>query len=462
MQRPVHFLCLLVLGATFAGCEARTGPAPISGDVPEAAGWRIEVVTKGLSHPWSIAWLPDGSALVTERPGRLRLIREGKLDPRPVSGLPPILAHGQGGLLDVSLHPDFVQNRMVYLTFATGRSDSNRTALARGRLEGHALSNTEIIFQNADPKSGGQHFGSRLVWLPDKSLLMSIGDGGNPPLSFHGENIRNQAQDPGTHFGSVLRFLDDGTPHPDNPFTNRSRGRPEIWTIGHRNIQGMARDPVSGRIWANEHGARGGDELNVIEGGNNYGWPVVTYSNEYWGPHISEETTRPGMKNPALVWTPSKAPSGLTFCGGDLYAGWKGNLFSGALKLEQIRRIVLDGTRVVREEKLTIGQRVRDVRQGPDGFLYVLTSICTYGRARRGVVTHPARRRLTFPSRAPGLQTKTPTPCFTSARPSRPDLSLLPARGGDGSDRSGVETASGKHARTLNEMGPGTAVVMRV
>lgn len=362
---------LLSLIAT--GCEARTGPAPISADVPEVAGWSTEVVVEGLNHPWSIAWLPDGSALVTERAGRLRLIRQGKLDPQPISGLPPLLAHGQGGLLDVSLHPDFTSNRLVYLTFASGDPEANRTALARGRLDDHALRDTEVIFQNADTKSGGQHFGSRIVWLPDKSLLMSIGDGGNPPTAFDGENIRNQAQNPGTHFGAVLRLNDDGTPHPDNPFANRPGKRPEIWTIGHRNIQGMTRDAVSGRIWANEHGSRGGDELNLLEGGSNYGWPAVTNSNEYWGPKVSDETSRPGITDPRLVWTPSKAPSGLAIYAGDAYPQWQGNLFSGALKFGQIRRILLDGTRVIGEEKLSIGRRIRDVRQGPDGYLYVLT-----------------------------------------------------------------------------------------
>jgi glucose/arabinose dehydrogenase len=351
-----------------------TGSAPISGDVPEASGWRIEIVADGLRHPWSIAWLPDGSALVTEREGRLRLIEEeGKLDPNPISGLPTLLALGQGGLLDVSLHPDFGSNRFVYLTFTAGSPEANRTALARGRLDGRVLRGTDVIFRNADPKAGGQHFGSRMLWLPDKSLLLSIGDGGNPPLSFGGKHIRDQAQNPGTHFGSILHLKDDGTPHADNPLAARSDARPEIWTIGHRNIQGMTRDPLSGRVWATEHGARGGDELNLIEGGKNYGWPIVTYSNEYWGPRISEETSRPGMADPKLVWTPSKAPSGLSFCTSDVYPAWKGDLFSGALKFQQVRRIHLDGTRVVKEEKLTVGQRVRDVRQGPDGYLYLLT-----------------------------------------------------------------------------------------
>jgi glucose/arabinose dehydrogenase len=373
MKLPTRLVATALLSAIALGCEARTGAAPISGDVPEAEGWRAEVVVSDLAHPWAIAWLPDGSALVTERPGRLRLIRDGQLDPRPIAGLPPILAEGQGGLLDVALHPDFTDNRLVYLTLAIGTKDANRTALARGRLEGHALVDSEIIFQNADVKSGGQHFGSRLVWLPDKSLLMSIGDGGNPPISFDGDVIRKQAQNPGTHFGSVVRLKDDGSPHPDNPFASQSGARPELWSIGHRNIQGMTRDPATGLIWANEHGSRGGDELNVIEGGSNYGWPEVTYSMEYWGPKISEETSRPDITEPVLVWTPSKAPSGLTVYTGEVYPQWKGNLFSGALKFQQVRRLVLDGTGVVGEEKLSIGQRVRDVRQGPDGYLYLLT-----------------------------------------------------------------------------------------
>ncbi len=372
--RFVRALALFwLLGMAHVGLATEVGAAPISGDVPEAPGWRAEVVVSGLNHPWSIAWLPDGSALVAERSGRLRVIRDGRLDPVPVSGLPPLYVGGQGGLLDVSLHPRFADNRLVYFTFATGTADANRTALARGHFDGQALRDTEVIFQNADPKSGAQHFGSRIVWLPDQSLLMSIGDGGNPPARFGGENIRNQAQSLGTHFGKVLRLKDDGTPHPDNPFASQPGARPEIWTLGHRNIQGMARDPVSGRVWANEHGSRGGDELNVIEGGGNYGWPVVTYSSEYWGPRISSESSRPGIVEPHLVWTPSKAPSGLTYYTGDTYPQWKGDLFSGALKFGQVRRIRLEGTRVVGEEKLTIGQRVRDVRQGPDGYLYLLT-----------------------------------------------------------------------------------------
>ncbi len=349
-----------LLGTLSMVCTAQIGPVPISGDVPEAQGWRTEIVVEGLSHPWSIAWLPDGAALVTERPGRLRLIRNGHLDQKPVTGLPPVLAFGQGGLLDIALHPDFAKNRWIYLTMATGSPEANRTALVRGRLENHTLQDAKIIFQNADPKSGGQHFGSRLVWLPDRTLLMSIGDGGNPPTRFGDGNIRDQAQNPGTHFGKVLRLKDDGTPPVDNPFVNRPGAKPEIWTFGHRNIQGLTRHPLNGRIWANEHGSRGGDELNILESGRNYGWPVVTYSFEYWGPKIADETHRPGIADPQLVWTPSKAPSGLTFYTGDVYP-------------RQIRRIDMDGDRIMGEQKLTMGKRVRDVRQGPDGYLYVLT-----------------------------------------------------------------------------------------
>lgn len=363
----------LLLWLPVAGCSAQDGPLTPSGEVPEARGWRAETVVSGLEHPWGIAWLPDGSALVTERPGRLRLMREGALDPTPISGLPQVLAYGQGGLLDVALHPRFESNRQVYLTLAEGTRDSNRTALARGRLAQGRLEGTEILFRNADTKSDGQHFGSRLLWLPDGSLLMSIGDGGNLPISFQGENIRNQAQNIRTHFGKVLRLTDDGKPHAGNPFQDRAGARPEIWTLGHRNIQGLTLDPGTGRVWATEHGSRGGDELNLIVGGSNYGWPAVTYSLEYWGPRISEENSRPGMADPKRVWTPSKAPSGLAYYTGDRYPGWRGSLFSGALKFGQIRRLTLDGERVVDEEKLTIGARVRDVRQGPDGYLYVLT-----------------------------------------------------------------------------------------
>jgi len=253
--------------------------------------------------------------------------------------------------------------------------DKNRTALARGKLseDKTRLTDVEVIFHNADWKSGGQHFGSRLVWLPDGTLLMSVGDGGNPPVSFRGENIRNQAQNPGTHFGTVLRLTEDGKAPPDNPFIGQPKAKPELYSYGHRNIQGMARHPSTGVVYANEHGSRGGDELNRIEPGNNYGWPEVTYSMEYWGPAISDKTQAPGVTDPLVVWTPSKAPSGLAVYTGSRFPDWQGDLFSGALKFEEIRRLDLEGGKIVAEQKLEIGARVRDVRMGPDGELYVLT-----------------------------------------------------------------------------------------
>jgi glucose/arabinose dehydrogenase len=301
---------LILLSLLSTGCEVRSGPAPISADVPNATGWRAEVVVDGLRHPWSIAWLPDGSALVTERPGRLRVIRSGRLQAQPISGLPPLFADEQGGLLDVALHPDFEHNHLVYLSLSIGSADANRTALARGRLDGDALRDVEIIFKNPDTKTGGQHFGSRLLWLPDGSLLMSIGDGGNPPASFRGDYIRKQAQNPGTVFGKIVHLNADGSPYPDNPIANKPGARPELGPRGQRTLPGRALDP-DGRGWANEHGAAGGDELNLIDGGNNYGWPEVSYSNEYWGPPVADRTTRADVTDPILVWTPSKAPSGL-------------------------------------------------------------------------------------------------------------------------------------------------------
>lgn len=373
MKSPFALLPCLLACVALAHGASPPGPVKPTGDVPEADGWRAETLVKGLEHPWSIAWLPDGSALVTERPGRLRLIRDGRLDPTPIGGLPEILSHGQGGLMDIALHPDFKRHPWVYLTYATGTSEANRTALARGRFVGDRLADVEILFQNPDAKSGGQHFGSRLLWLPDQTLLMSLGDGGNPPISFQGEPIRRQAQRLGTLFGKIVRLDENGGVPADNPFAREAGARPEIHSFGHRNIQGLALDPDSGRVWASEHGSRGGDELNLIIPGQNYGWPEVTYSKEYWGPAISDRAQRADVPAPKVNWTPSKAPSGLAFYRGDRYPGWKGQLFSGALKFGQIRKLRLDGETVIGEEKLTIGQRVRDVRQGPDGYLYVLT-----------------------------------------------------------------------------------------
>lgn len=363
-------LTVILMGA----CSMPKGPVPLSSDVPEAKGWETEIVIDGLSSPWAVIWLPDTSdtALITEKTGNLRLAVNYELAEDSVSGLPEFYVSGQGGLLDVSLHPNFAENRWVYLTYATGNEDANRTTVGRGELHGNELRNFEEIFRVSDDKNDDQHFGSRIQWLPDGTFLLTLADGGNY-IRFEGDWIREQAQQMDSHLGKVLRLTEDGGPAPDNPFVDHENALPEIWSLGHRNIQGITMDPESGRIWANEHGSKGGDELNLLEAGNNYGWPEVTYSREYHYLRISDKTTMQGMADPKVVWTPSQAPSGLQFYTGDQFPGWKGDLFSGGLVGEQVRRIVLDGEEVIGEEMIPIGRRVRSVVQGPDGYLYVLT-----------------------------------------------------------------------------------------
>jgi glucose/arabinose dehydrogenase len=341
--------------------------------IPEATGFRRTVLVRGLEHPWGLAWLPDGDLLITERPGRLRIVRGGVLDPAPIPGVPEVLAAGQGGLLDVSLHPRFAENRLVYLTYAAGTPEANHTRLARARFDGRALSRLEVIYAVPQRKSGTQHFGSRLIWLPDGTLLLAIGDGGNPPLRLEGALIREQAQNRGSALGKILRLNADGTPAAGNPFQGDAGALPELWSLGHRNIQGLAHDPAPGRVWVTEHGARGGDELNLVSAGANHGWPLVTHSREYFGPEITPRRTAPAMVDPRRVWTPAIAPSGLAVASGRV-PQWRGQLFAGGLVSGDVRRLRLDPQgRVVAEERIAIGQRVRDVREGPDGFLYVLT-----------------------------------------------------------------------------------------
>ncbi len=331
-------------------------------------------ITDALEHPWGMAWLPDNTLLITERPGRLRIVRNGELDPTPVPGVADVFAVGQGGLLDIALHPQFEQNQWVYFTYASGTRSANQTRIARARFDGQQLSNWTVIFEVQRDKEDGQHFGSRMVWLPDDTLLVSIGDGGNPPVRLDGDLIRNQAQNLNTRLGKVVRLNEDGSVPDNNPLSDRSNADPSIWSYGHRNIQGIAIDAETNQLWATEHGARGGDELNQLQPGENYGWPVVTHSREYWGGSISSEQSRPGMQDPKTVWTPAIAPSGLMVYRGDRFPQWQGHLFAGGLVSRDIRRIEVDadGT-VINETPIAIGQRVRDVRQGPDGLIYVLT-----------------------------------------------------------------------------------------
>lgn len=332
------------------------------------------VVVDSLEHPWGLDWLPEGTMIVTERPGRVRLIRDGQLDPTPVAGVPAVLATGQGGLLDVSVHPEFAENQWVYFTYAYGDRSANQTRVARARLEENTLSDWQDIFVVNRAKEGGQHFGSRMTWLPDNTLLVSIGDGGNPPLQLEGELIRNQAQNLNSHLGKIVRLNDDGSIPADNPFVDTPETAAAIWSYGHRNIQGLMYDPVSDRLWSTEHGSRGGDELNQITAGENYGWPLVTHSREYSGGEISPDRSRPGMVDPLIVWTPAIAPSGLLVYQGDRFPQWQGDLFAGGLVSQDVRHIELDesGT-VVGQTPISVGQRVRDVRQGPDGLIYILT-----------------------------------------------------------------------------------------
>lgn len=336
------------------------------------ARYQITPVAQGLDHPWGITWLPDGTALITERSGRLRIVRNGQLQSAPVPGIPQVFARGQGGLLDIAAHPRFVTNRLVYFTYSAGNSNANRTEVARAVFDGEQLYNWAVIFAVDRDKSNAQHFGARLTWLPDETLLVSIGDGGNPPVSLDGEHIRLQAQNVNTALGSVVRIADDGTIPADNPELG---GNPALWSFGHRNIQGMAYDAATNQVWATEHGARGGDELNLLRSGENYGWPLVSFSREYTADRpVAPATSVPGMVDPHLVWTPSIAPSGLTVYRGDIFPQWQGNLFVGALVNRDIRRIeVNENGEVVEAEAIPIGQRVRDVRQGPDGLIYVLT-----------------------------------------------------------------------------------------
>lgn len=328
------------------------------------AAFRTETLLDGLEHPWAIAFLPDGDWLITERPGHLRHVRNGRLREQPVSGVPEVSVGGQGGLLDIVLHPDFDENQWVYLSWSQGRDDGRRTtAVGRGQWRDGGLHNFETLLEADAWSRKGQHFGGRLLFDDDGYLYLTVGDRGS----------RDRAQNPHDHVGSVLRLTDTGKPAPGNPFAGKKRGADEVWTYGHRNPQGMALHPQTREIWTHEHGPRGGDEINVLRAGNNYGWPKATYGREYSGPKIGPETA-PGTEPPLKQWTPSIAPSGLTIYSGDAFPDWRNDLFVGALSHRHIARVRFDGTNKVEEEKLLNGEaRMRDVRTGPDGLIYLLT-----------------------------------------------------------------------------------------
>lgn len=325
---------------------------------------RVTPMFKGLANPWSLAFLPNGDMLITEKPGRLRIARNGTLDPEPIAGTPEVFAVQQGGLLEVAVHPEFAKNQLVYLTYSKGKGDQGTTALARGRFDGKALVDLKDILVTDNWNSGGIHFGSKLAFGADGLLYMTVGE----------RNDRNRAQSLNSHGGKILRLKDDGTVPPDNPFVGKPDAKPEIFSYGHRNAQAIAVHPETGAVWATEHGPQGGDELNLVQAGKNYGWPVITFGREYSGEIISAQPAKEGLEQPVVFWSPSPGLSGMVIYTGDKFPGWKGQMILGALAGVGIHRVGLNERGLAGREAMltTLRQRIRDVRQGPDGFLYLV------------------------------------------------------------------------------------------
>ncbi len=346
-----------------------------------AGAFAVETFARGLVYPWSLAFLPDGRMLVTEKPGRMRIVsRDGQLSP-PLAGVPGVYSNGQPGLLDVIIDRDFAGSRTIYFCYSVNRGGT--AAIARARLndgEAPRLDDVKLIFTQEGP-GGSNNYGCRIVQAPDGNLFVTLGD--------HFE-ARNEAQNLANHIGKIIRIRPDGSAPPDNPFVGRPGAKPEIWAYGSRNAQGLAFNPADGKLWEQEHGPRGGDEVNIIEKGKNYGWPVIGYGVDYSGAKIHESTHKPGMEQPLWHWVPSIAPSGMAFYTGDLFPQWKGNLFIGALRAQLLVRLELDGDKVVKEERLLQGlsERIRDVRMGPDGALWLLTDNSA-GRILRLVPMNP-------------------------------------------------------------------------
>ena len=374
-----HLLGMVLVGIAAVGHAQQAplgiptpplGPGPWVFDTAEQHRIRVSVVAR-LSHPWAIAFLPDGGMLITERPGRLRIVREGVLDPQPISGVPPVRTDGNGGLMDIALHPQFAANGLVYLTYTKPVGNGRGApALARGRLQNGSLADVKdlLVTEAYDGNSG---LNGRVTFGRDGKIYMSTGG-----------NIRNVAQEPSSLRGKVLRLNDDGSVPDDNPFVGAVGHRPEIYTLGHRNTLGLIVHPQSGAIWQHENGPNGGDEINILSRGRNYGWPIVSFGRDYPGPRISEHPTREGFESPLLVWLPAIAVSGITVYTSDRFPAWKGNVFVGALRqggipgTGHLQRIVFNDRieELRRESMLTeLRQRIREVREGPDGFLYVLT-----------------------------------------------------------------------------------------
>jgi aldose sugar dehydrogenase len=359
MNRPIAFTAVVLLAIVPARGQAQTFPS-------SAGPIAVTTVARGLVEPWSLAFLPDGRMLVTEKPGRMRIVaRDGALSP-PLAGLPAVHAAGQSGLLDVRLDNDHASNHMLYFCYSL--DSGGAAAVARARLDDGGkprLDAVQVIFKQQGP-GGANNFGCRIVQAPDGDLYVTLGDHFGP---------RDQAQNLANHIGKIVRIRPDGSAPPDNPFVGRRDAKPEIWAYGVRNPQGLAFDPATGKLWEQEHGPRGGDEVNIIEKGRNYGWPVIGYGIDYNGARIHESTHKDGMEQPLWHWVPSIAPSGMAFYTGDLFPSWKGNLFVGALAAALLVRLERDSDKITKEERLLAGlrERIRDVRQGPDGALWLLT-----------------------------------------------------------------------------------------
>lgn len=336
----------------------------------------VTKVVEGLDHPWGLAFLPDGRMLITERSGAMRVVADGKLSPTPVAGLPKSTPHGQGGLLDVVVHPRYAENGLIYWSYNAQDASGHGTEVARGKLTGPrdapVLTDVKVIFRLAPKSSPGHHFGSRLVFDRAGYLYITLGDRGDSPS----KGVAHRSQQLDDLAGKAIRLHDDGSVPRDNPFLKTPNARPEIYSYGHRNMQGAALHPTTGRIWTHEHGPQGGDEINILSAGTNYGWPVITYGANYGsGTKIGEGVAKDGMAAPLHIWVPSIAPSGMAFYGGNAFPKWRGNLFVGALAGQMLVRITLDGEKMLSQERLfekRLG-RIRDVREGPDGLLYLLT-----------------------------------------------------------------------------------------
>lgn len=374
-----HLLKLSLAAGFFAACgtpdvsadAADAGMSEASLQAADSVAFTVVNVADGLVFPLSMAFLPNGDMLITEKAGTLRRIHDGVLSPTPITGTPTVVSRGQGGLHEVTPHPDFATNQLLYFAYAKA-TDGNKstTALARGRLEGDAIVDLTDLFVAQTNSSAGQHYAGRIAFDRDGYLFLSVGDRGAPPS---GDLEAHPAQNPGNHQGTIVRLFDDGRVPPDNPFVGRTDTLPEIWSYGHRNPQGLAFHPTTGVLFDTEHGPRGGDELNIVVKGKNYGWPVITYGINYSGTPITEERERPGMEQPVKYWVPSIATSGLMIYNGEQFPEWKGNVFVGGLAGQQLARVTLDGNTFRSEQTLLKDEvgRIRDVREGPDGFIYI-------------------------------------------------------------------------------------------